>query len=133
MDGQKHSLNIFRSKGKELRCIIPIKGSFERFTLSEDIVRFLVLSLIAPTEKITFEMFLDRLFEHDNIVIGANHFDYFIIGNYNSDDLTIKNSLYENEICFQNFLKSTGFLKELSDSTSLVFNPYNPVEMEDIL
>lgn len=133
VDGQKHSLNIFRSKGKELRCIIPIKGSFERFTLSEDILRFLVLSLIAPTEKITFEMFLDRLFEHYNIVIGANQYDRFINGNNNSDDLTIKNSLYENEICFQNFLKSTGFLKELSDSTSLVFNPYNPVEMEDIL
>lgn len=125
--GQKDSLDIFRSKGKELRCIIPVSGAFERFTLSEDILRFLVTSLISPNEKITFDMFLERLYKHYNIVIGANQYEKSM-NKSNVDDHSIKNCLYENEINFQKFLKSTGFLKELSDSTSLVFNPYNSIE-----
>ena len=125
--GQKDSVDIFRSKGKELRCIIPVTGAYERFTLSEDVLRFLVISLIKPTEKITYEMFLERMYKHYNIVIGPIQYEKSL-KNLNQSELSIKNSLYENEIYFQEFLKSTGFLKELSDSTSLVYNPYNSIE-----
>lgn len=131
-EGQKESLDIFRSKGKEMRCIIPISGSSERFTLSEDVLRFLVTSLITPGERITLNMFLDRLYEHYHIVIGPKQYEN-CINKANVDNINIKNSLYENEICFQKFMKSTGFLKELSDSTSLVYNPYNLVDEEDAL
>ena len=52
-EARSDSLDIFKNKGKELQCIIPMSGPFERFTLSEDIIRFLVLSLIKPGDKMT--------------------------------------------------------------------------------
>ena len=39
-------------------------------------------------------------------------------------DVTLANSFNKNVLAFQEFLKSTGFLRELSDATSIVINPY---------
>ena len=71
---KQDSLDIFRAKGKEMQCIIPNKGAFERFSLSEDVIRFLVLALISPGEKMTLNMFLEKLYMHYGIVIGPNEF-----------------------------------------------------------
>ena len=43
---------------------------------------------------------------------------------------SLANSFDENVIAFQAFLRSTGFLKELSDATSIVVNPYEYIEEE---
>lgn len=120
------SLDIFRLKGKELQCIIPTNGPFERFTLSEDIIRFLVLALILPGEKMTLNMFLEKLYEHYGIVIGPNEYRKSIDSN-SIVETSLTNNFNENVLAFQNFLRSTGFLRELSDATSIVINPYTSV------
>lgn len=120
---KKDSLDIFRAKGKELQCIIPMNGPFERFSLSEDVIRFLVLSLVAPQEKMTLNMFLEKLYIHYNIVIGPTEYKNMIGGDSNINE-SLANSFSENVIAFQSFLKATGFLRELSDATSIVVNPY---------
>ena len=119
-------LDIFKSKGKELQCIIPISGPFERFTLSEDTIRFLVLSLIQPGDKMTLKMFLEKLYQNYRIVIGPE--EYRKSMQDSSMDSSLANSFSENVVAFQQFLRSTGFLKELSDATSIVINPYEPIE-----
>lgn len=121
-----NSLDIFKSKGKELQCIIPISGPFERFTLSEDVIRFLVLSLVQPGDKMTLKMFLEKLFQNYKIVIGPD--EYRKSMQDASMDSSLANSFSENVVAFQQFLRSTGFLKELSDATSIVINPYEPIE-----
>ncbi|SFC69911.1 hypothetical protein [Butyrivibrio sp. YAB3001] len=122
-DAKKASFDIFKAKGKEMQCIIPIKGSFERMTLSEDIIRFLVLALVAPGEKMTVTTFLKKLYDNYNIVIGPEEYKKSI----SSQDLTesLANSFSDNMVAFQQFLKNTGFLRELSDATSIVVNPYH--------
>lgn len=120
------SLDIFRSKGKELQCIIPINGPFERFSLSEDVLRFLVLALIQPGDKMTLSMFLEKLYEHYRIVIGPEEYKKSL-NVHDTMETSLANSFIENVILFQNFLKSTGFLKELSDATSIVINPYDSI------
>lgn len=120
---KQDSLDIFRAKGKEMQCIIPNKGAFERFSLSEDIIRFLVLALIAPGEKMTLNMFLEKLYKHYGIVIGPNEYRKSL-ENDDSLDTSLASCFAENEVAFQKFLKETGFLKELSDATSIVTNPY---------
>lgn len=120
---KQDSLDIFKAKGKELRCIIPNKGAFERFTLSEDVIRFLVLALIVPGEKMTLHMFLEKLYEHYGIVIGANEYRKLLTEEAKLDN-SLSSCFVENEVAFQSFLKETGFLKELSDATSIVINPY---------
>ena len=42
----------------------------------------------------------------------------------------LTNSFNENVIAFSSFLKATGFLRELSDATSIVINPYTRVSVE---
>ncbi len=126
---KQDSLDIFRAKGKEIQCIIPNKGAFERFSLSEDIIRFLVLALIAPGEKMTLNMFLEKLYEHYGIVIGPNEYRKSLENDY-SLDTSLSSCFAENEVAFQKFLKETGFLKELSDATSIVTNPYASILKE---
>ena len=58
------SADIFKKMGKELQIVIPRKGAYERFSLSEDIVRYLVLSLVHPGKKMTFDSFLQVLYDH---------------------------------------------------------------------
>ena len=43
-------------------------------------------------------------------------------------NIELANSFAENLLAFQAFLKSTGFLKELSDATSIVINPYTEIK-----
>lgn len=129
-DAKKNSLDIFRAKGKEMQCIIPSKGSFERFSLSEDLIRFLVLSLIEPEEKMTLHMFLDKLYEHYGIVIGPNEYRKSL-EEEKALETSLTSSFAENEIAFQNLLKEEGFLRELSDATSIVVNPYRKILKEE--
>lgn len=75
---KKESLDVFRSKGKELQCIIPSNGPFERFSLSEDVARFLVLSLVKPGARMDLDSFLKAMYEHFNIVIGPNEFVAYV-------------------------------------------------------
>ena len=60
-------------------------------------------------------------------VIGAVQYEK-AIETLNEDQLAIKNCMFENQKCFQDFLRSTGFLRELSDSTSIVYNPYKSIK-----
>lgn len=126
---RRSSLDIFRIKGKELQCIIPTNGQFERFSLSEDIIKFLVLSLVPPKKKMTLNMFLEKLYSHYAIVIGPNEYKKSI-GTGRKLEASLANSFVENVNSFQSFLKATGFLRELSDATSIVVNPYDNV-LED--
>jgi hypothetical protein len=124
---KKHTLNMFKRLGKEMKCIIPQRGGYERFSLSEDLVKFLVLSIVKPQTKITFEMFLDRLYEHFNIVIGPKQFKKCV------DTIELEteqaDAFRNNELEFQTFLKNTGFLRDLSDATAIVVNPYSEVKL----
>lgn len=127
---QKESLDIFRSKGKEIRCIIPISGPFERFTLSENVLRFLVMSIIKPGEKMTLDSFVEELYKHFNIVIGPKQYKKSLPSNADNSQISQANYLDKNILYLQNYLNSIGCLKELSDATSIVVNSYSLVNME---
>jgi hypothetical protein len=43
-------------------------------------------------------------------------------------DSALANSFIDNVNAFQDFLKATGFLRELSDATSIVVNPYEELK-----
>ena len=128
VSARKESLDVFRSKGKEIQCIIPSNGPFERFSLSEDIVKFLVLSLIAPGEKYDLDSFLRKLYEHYALVIGPAEYKKCLQGENLEIELT--NVFDSNKEAFQKFLKDAGFLRSLSDATSIVLNPYEEVEVK---
>ncbi|MCR5609622.1 MAG: hypothetical protein K6G26_11215 [Lachnospiraceae bacterium] len=122
-DGRKHIIDNFKARGKELKVIIPSNGKYERFSLSEDVVKFLVLSIIEPNSKMTLDKFLEEIYNHYGFVIGPNEF-----AKCNKMDISLKNYFLKNKEAFREFIKNIGFLKDLSDATALVENPYQEVE-----
>ena len=61
-------------------------------------------------------------------MIDSVHYEKEISKNENVyiDDLSM---LYKNKMAFQQMLKDCGFLRDLSDSTSIVENPYDGGDM----
>lgn len=129
-EGRKNSWDIFKAKGKELQCIIPANGKYERMSLAEDIITFLVMTLLECGEKITFDEFLSRMYDSYNIVIGPVEYIKAMRKINHLDDIKLASAFYGNRDAFQQYLASAGFLKELSDATSLVINPYRAVKLE---
>lgn len=127
IDAKEESHDVFKSKGKELQCIIPSNGPMERFSLSEDIIEFLVLSVLKPGEKLTLDTFLLKLYEQFSLVIGPEEYKNCAV--QNKLDIEQTNCFNANLKAFQMFLKNTGFLRDLSDATSIVVNPYMEVEL----
>lgn len=117
------SYRLFRKMGKMIGIVIPITGKDMRFTLSEDIIKFLVLSIIPPQKMITLDEFMELLYRHFGMVIGAKQYKCEI------DKGSVKkvgdfSFLDENKKAFAQKLKDCGFLRDLSDATSIVENPY---------
>lgn len=118
------SYRLFRKLGKSLGIIIPNTGAGMRFTISEDVVKFLVLSIIPPKHMITLDEFIDLLYEHYGMVIApAQYKKEMVAGSLNM--VTDLSFMEENKNGFAQKLKECGFLRDLSDATSIVENPYD--------
>lgn len=127
-DSQKHTVHMIRKIGKDMKLVIPKTGGKERMTFTEEIVTFLVTSLLEPMQKITVDTYYDKLYEHYGIVIGSRYAEKYY--EYQHINQNYEVDLKENEQGFLRLLKECGYLRELSDATAIVFNPYERDEME---
>lgn len=121
-DAQKHTTTLVNRLGKEIKLIIPMRGGKERMTFSEEIVTFLVTALLKPSQKVTVDTFYRKLFEHFGMVIGNQYAKEYCKVNQITQNYEI--DFKENEQGFLRLLKNCGYLRELSDATAIVFNPY---------
>ena len=94
-----------------------------RFSLSEEIIKFLVLSIIPPKQMITLDEFVNQLYEHFGMVIGPVQYKAEMEHGFVAEigDFSF---LETNLEAFAQKLKDCGFLRDLSDATSIVENPY---------
>lgn len=122
------SIKVYKKLGKAIGIIRPVNEKYARFTLNEKILKFLVLALIKPESKITFDTFLDKLYKHFNIIIGKEE----LLKCDKRKNESMVSCLDINRNAMQIMLKECGFLRELSDSTSIVENPYMGVKNEKI-
>lgn len=126
-DADKDSNKIIRKLGKNMGMIIPITGPGMRFTLSEELIKFLVMSLIPANSKVTYDHFLDMLYEHFEIVISPEHYSKAATEG-KVIPLANVTFLQVNKSDFAQKLKNCGFLRDLSDATAIVENPYEREE-----
>lgn len=126
-DAANDSYRLFRKLGKMIGIIIPNTGKGMRFSLSEDIIKFLILSIIPPKQMITLDEFINQLYEHFGMVIGPEQYKNEMIKESVADVGDF--SFFESNVdSLAQKLKACGFLRDLSDATAIVENPY---EMED--
>lgn len=122
-DAANDSYRLFRKLGKMIGVIIPNTGKGMRFSLSEEIIKFLVLSIIPPKQMITLDEFVNQLYEHFGMVIGPVQYKAEMEHGFVAEigDFSF---LETNLEAFAQKLKDCGFLRDLSDATSIVENPY---------
>lgn len=122
------SYRLFRKLGKSIGIVIPVTGPGMRFSVSEDVIKFMVLSIIPPKKMITLDEFIQLIYVHFGMVIGPDQYRTEMVrGSVKSiGDLSF---FEENKAAFAQKLKDCGFLRDLSDATSIVENPY---ESEDV-
>ena len=126
-----NSADVFKRLAKEIKLVIPVRGAYERFSLSESLMRYLVLSLVDPHTKITLDTFLDRLYDHFRMVIAPAQYRRAIADGSWTGDTNMADYFEVNAREFQNFLKQCGFLRDLSDATAIVENPYEEVVIDE--
>lgn len=126
-DAADDSYRLFRKLGKTIGIIIPVTGPGMRFSLSEDVIKFLVLSIIPPQKMITLDEFMGLLYSHYGMVIGPDQYRAEM-GKGAVKQIGDLSFFEENKLAFSQKLKDCGFLRDLSDATAIVENPY---ESED--
>ena len=122
-DAEADTYKLFRKLAKEIGILIPLKGGNMRFTLSEEIVKFLVMSLIPPRKKVTFDQFLDMIYDHFGMLVTTEHY-YRAVEEGKISSSRDATFLIANKAAFAQKLKNCGFLRDLSDATAIVENPY---------
>jgi len=123
-DASGDSYKLFRKLAKNLGLLIPVKGPNMRLSLNERLVKVLVLTLIGPRQKITLDYFLELLYEHFGMIIERRIYETAIkdgimspLADYSFMDL--------NRDAFVTLLKDCGYLRDLSDATCIVENPFD--------
>lgn len=127
-DADKDTNKLIRKIGKSMGIIIPITGPGMRYTLSEEAIKFLVMALIPASTKVTYDYFLDLLYEHFELVISAEHYSRAVT---EGKVVPLNNVAFlnANKEDFAQKLKECGFLRDLSDATAIVENPYESEEV----
>ena len=122
---KRYGYKLFITLGKKIGFIVPQRGPGARFILNDKIIRFLVMSVIRPGKKIRYNTFKDLIYFHYGIAIDKEKIRKACewCGN---QKLSILGE--EIEEWFVNMLESSGVLIHLSDSHSIVTNPF---ERED--
>jgi len=119
----KNSHKLLRKIGKDIGLIIPISGQNMRFTFSDDIMKYLVLSMIEPGASITLDSFLEKIYEYYGIVVREEEYVNHYKHSYEEEVYAPFLSKNLEEFIIQ--LRNNGYLKELSDATAIVTNPYD--------
>lgn len=129
--GKQNTSDVFKDLGKEIKLVTPPRGGHERFSLSEQLVRYLVLALVKPSTKITFDSFLQKLYNNFRMVIAPAQYRLAVADGVLISDESMIDYFETNAKAFQEFMKQCGFLRDLSDATAIVENPYREVKLDE--
>ena len=116
-DFRSHFLPIHRALAKAIGFVSPKTGTNARFTLSDDLLKALTLANVDTGRPLTFDQFLERLYDRYGLVVGpeAAHAS----GLYDRQPINVEYYL-QNQAAFLDKLKASGFAVEYSDATAMV-------------
>lgn len=117
----KYGFRLLLSLGKKLGIIVPYKGRGAHFVMTDKLLRYLVVALIKPGERLTYHDFLQRIYIHYGLAIEGVQLANAIAWS----ELPPNNALQESKSSWlAEMLSAGGFLTELSDAWSIVRNPF---------
>jgi len=107
--------------GKRLGIIIPWRGPGARFIMTERMLRYMVMTLLRPGERQTYDEFLARLYCHFGIAIEGSQLDDAMVWSGLPANASVQ---HRQGSWLSSMLRAGGFLTELSDACSIVHNPF---------
>ncbi|MGI5836576.1 MAG: hypothetical protein ACOX87_08830 [Chloroflexota bacterium] len=116
----KYGHKMFISQGKKLGIIVPYQGPGPRFTMTDGMLRYLVLTLMRPGERSEYDDFLRRLYFHYGVAIEGEQLARAVAWT----GLPANRTVQPEEGWLAEALRAGGFLAELSDACSIVRNSY---------
>lgn len=122
---KRYGYKLFVTIAKRIGLIVPKRGAGARFVLNDKILRFLVLSLLRPGERITYDTFKKLLLAHYGIAVDDAGLAAACEWSGTSRLTTLGGNTDEWLI---EMLNAAGVLIRLSDSCSLVRNPFDGEE-----
>jgi hypothetical protein len=118
----RYGHKLFLSIGKRLGFIVPKRGPGARFVFNERILRYLVLTMIPPGSRRTYEDFKRALYTHYGIAIEGEQLADALSW---CDFPRIDTGGTMGSSWLMAMLQASGFLVHLSDACSLVQNPFS--------
>jgi hypothetical protein len=124
---RRYGHKLLLSLGKKLGLIAPNRGPAARFVMTDGLLRYLVLALLRPGERCTYENFLQRLFLHYGIAVQGEALDQAAAWSGVPPNSSLQPA---DGGWLAGALRAGGFLAELSDGCSIVRNSYRATEPE---
>ena len=118
----KYGFKLLLSLGKKLGIIVPYTGRGAHFIMTDKLMRYLVIALLKPGERVTYQDFLRRMYLHYGLAIEGMQ----LANAMRWSELPTNNAMQEsNRSWLAEMLRAGGFLTELSDAWSVVRNPFD--------
>jgi hypothetical protein len=112
---------LFIKIAKSIGLIVPKRGAGARFVLNDKLLQYLVLSTIRPGNRVTYESFKGLVFAHYGIALDADR----LIRAYGWCGINAPTTIGDDtDEWIMGMLEAAGMLRRLSDSQSLVMNPF---------
>ncbi len=119
-DADKYGFKLYRKIGKSIGLVVPPTGKKLRYTLNDKILRYFVVTLI-PGARMTLESFKRQIEIHHGFVFDLDRLAQS--RNWCNRTAELQGGGSSNEF-LEHMLEASGVLVRLSDSCSLVKNPY---------
>jgi len=122
---KRYGHKLFLTVAKRIGLIVPKRGAGARFVVNEKLLRFLLLSVLRPGERVTYVTFKKLLLAHHGIAVDDTGLSSSCEWSGTSRLTTLGGKTDEWLI---EMLDAAGVLIRLSDSCSLVLNPFDGEE-----
>jgi hypothetical protein len=117
----RYGHSLFVTVAKRIGLIVPKRGAGARFVFNDKLLRCLVLSIIRPGQRVTYDVFKRLLFGHYGIAVDDETIGRSCLWSGTSR-LTTLGGVADGWLI--DMLDASGMLIRLSDSCSLVNNPF---------
>lgn len=121
----KYGHKLFLSLAKKIGLVVPQRGPGARFVLNDKTLRYFVLALVPPGQRVTYDDFRAALYAYYGVALEAVELERAIVW---SELPRLGSSAVHRGVWLAERLRASGFLVHLSDACSLVHNPFRASE-----
>ncbi|MDY0222149.1 MAG: hypothetical protein RBR67_13500 [Desulfobacterium sp.] len=116
----RYGYKLFLTLTKRLGFMVPRRGPGARFVLTDHLLRYLVLTIVRPGARMTYESFLEQVFLRFGMALGGKYLKQACEWTGTDPPAALNGDADQ---WLVDMLEGAGVLVRLSDSCSMVENP----------